>query len=73
MGYSPRSHKELDTAEQLTQAGHGSNLDVQWQMDGYRDCGAYIYTHTHTMECYSVMKGGIWVSPNEVDEPGAYY
>ena len=30
------------------------------------------YLGTHTMECYSVMKGGIWVSPNEVDEPKAY-
>ena len=68
VGYGPWSHKELDTAEQLTQAGHASNLDVHWQMNGCRDCGVYIYT----MECYSVMKGGIWVSPNEVDEPKAY-
>jgi len=58
----------LDTAEQLTQAGHASNLDVHWGMNGYRNCGVYIYT----MECYSVMTGGIWLSPNEVDEPEAY-
>ena len=33
----------------------------------------HIYIYIYTMEYYSVVKGSIWVSSNEVNKPRAYY
>ena len=43
------------------------HLDVHWQMNGYRNCGAYI--KWNVTQLYKRMH---WVSPNEVDEPRGY-
>ena len=65
---------EKDTCTQcslqhwLQELGHGSNLDVHWQMNPIRRCDTYIQWNilSYKKEC-------IWVSSNEVDKPWAYY
>ena len=54
---SPWSHIESDMTEQLNW-GYGRNLDVHWQMNGWRNNG--IYTHNGILLSYK--KEHIWVN-----------
>ena len=50
----------------LQWVGHGSNIDVHWQMNGYR---TVVYICNGVLFSY---KEHIWVGLNEVDEARAY-
>ena len=54
--------------------GHGSSLDVQQQMNGYRNCADTILCrhNIYSGMLLNFINEHIWVSPNEVDEPRAY-
>ena len=53
----------------LQQPGHGSNLDVRQQMNGYRNRGTYIQWNITQLSKRMHLSQ---VSPNEVDEARAY-
>ena len=53
----------------LQQPGHGSNLDVRQQTNGYRNRGTYIQWNITQLSKRMHLSQ---VSPNEVDEARAY-